>query len=170
MLQIWSGARPLWLWPALPPGMEELKQKGITEFIHIRSNVLETLESIPSINWVLKFNKNLTMKPDFKNIPIKNLQFSRRFHRQISLSTAEELAYSGADTGKACIYRGRPGEHGTSLLCSRITSISAGTLFYDVCDATLDNQAVCRFFHRRGVQCLLQAESGSRPKGTFGCL
>jgi methylmalonyl-CoA mutase len=28
-----------------PANMEELKQKGITEFIHIRSNVLETLKN-----------------------------------------------------------------------------------------------------------------------------
>jgi len=31
-----------------PASMEELKQKGITEFIHIRSNVLETLRSFHS--------------------------------------------------------------------------------------------------------------------------
>ena len=53
-----------------PACMEELKKQGISEFIHVRSNVLETLTVFHRKLGI--DNENIkAMKPDFKNIQIR---------------------------------------------------------------------------------------------------
>jgi methylmalonyl-CoA mutase len=45
-----------------------------------------------------------------------------------------------------------------------VATLSERSLFDDVRDEAVDSQAVCRFFNRRGIQCILPAKPGSRPE------
>ena len=85
-------------------------------------------------------------------------------------AAARQAATPEGHTVKHCYTRGRPHGPALSRHLSGPAALSARPLPDHVCPAALDDPAICRLLHGRGLERLLPPQSRRRPEGPVGRL